>query len=94
MEEIPTYNERVLAGAMMVMMGTQTIVPPKTGTVVPIPYILPQDADLNTIRVGYQMMGISDLKFIQAGAEYREILGPAIDILYDRFAIVEQVMNS
>lgn len=93
MEKPPTHNERILAGALLVMLGTKAADTP--GMVTTFINIGFDYSPMDMVRVGYQMMGINDTRnFVYQGAPYEDALGPAIKILYDRFAIVEQIMNS
>lgn len=96
-EKAPTHNERVLAGALMIILSTKAMDSPgnTTSTIIPSAGTMPHKPNLMEIaRIGYQMMGIDARSFLRTGASYDTVLEPAIYTLYEKFAIVEQVMNS
>jgi len=95
-EEAPTHNERILAGALMIALCTKAMDSPGTDTRIGSKGIVSSNRNLMDIaHVGYKMMGIPDPQsFMRTGECYDKVLAPAIEILYEKFAIIEQVMNS
>ena len=96
MDQAPTDNERVLAGALIVMLCTKAMDSPGHGTEVKTAGFISGEMNLIKIsHVGYQMMGVSNPEsFMRTGESYSKVLAPAIEALYDKFAIVEKVMDS
>jgi hypothetical protein len=96
MGEAPTHNERILAGALMVILCTKAMDGrDSSDTEYPSPDTMPRRPGLMKMAaVGYRMMGIDPGPFLRTGVPYSTVLKPAIHALYDKFAIVEQVMDS
>lgn len=79
-----THNERILAGALMVILSAKAMDSHET-----------DNTDLMKMGyAGYRMMGIEPSQFLHGGVSYRDALFPAIRALYEKFAIIEQVMDS
>jgi len=96
MDKAPTHNERILAGALIVMLCTKAMDGRDSGdTEYPQPGVVPRRPSLMKMAaIGYRMMGINPDSFLRTGATYSTALKPAIYALFDKFAIVEQVMDS
>ena len=79
-----THNERILAGALLVILSTKAMDSHEA-----------DNTDLMQMGyAGYRMMGIDPSQFLHGGISYRDALYPAIRALYEKFAVIEQVMNS
>ena len=96
MDQAPTDNERILAGALIVMLCTKAMDSPDHGTEVRAGGFVSGEINLiKMARIGYQMMGVPHSEtFMRTGESYSKVLAPAIEALYDKFAIVEKVMGS